>query len=77
MADGKYKEFLSKIFIGGLQPYIPRDEGAIYMRNLMNDCVMYCLKDIPGETKNISVDEKECARNFFVKNFTLLNEKLN
>ena len=78
MADNKYKEFFNKIFTGGLQNYSPRDEAAIYMRNLMNDCAIYCLKDISaGSEKSLNDEEKECAKNFMTKNFLLMNENLN
>ncbi len=79
MADSNtYKQFLSKIFQGGLQPYMARDEGQIYMRNLMNDCVQYCLRDVAaGSPRNLSDEERECAKNYLTKNFVLMNERLN
>lgn len=65
------REVLKKIYQGGLQEHIERDEVKIYLNNLRNDCVDFCIKDLSKKT--LSEDEKLCSRNFIAKNFFLLN----
>lgn len=68
------REILKLFYQGGLQKYIPRNESQVYLSNLMNDAVKFCLKDF--KTNDPSTGEKACVESFLTKNFQLLNSNL-
>lgn len=71
MNDSSNKEILKVFYQGGLQRHVPRDEGQVYMNNLMLDSVKFCLKDLKNNEPSSA--EKKCVHNFLTKNFQLLN----
>jgi len=65
------RDVLKKIYQGGLQEHFELDEVKIFLNNLRNDCANYCIKDLTRKT--LTDEEKLCSRNYFAKNFYLLN----
>jgi hypothetical protein len=69
------KDVLKKIYQGGLQDHHQEDDVKVYLNNLRNDCVEYCIKELTKKT--LSEEERECSKNFMAKNFYLLNSNPN
>jgi hypothetical protein len=65
------KELLKKIYSGGLQNHIERDEVKIYLNNMRNDCLDYCIKDF--SQKKLNQEEIDCVKNYAGKNSYFLS----
>jgi hypothetical protein len=73
--QSSFEQRLNKLFFqGGLQRYFARDEARIYNNNLYLDSFKHCITKFDSNEPN--EEEKDCIRNFMIKNYQLLKRNL-